>query len=249
MTKTIGKTSRGLYGGINPRELAAYPLPEAAQYLRMPVSTLRDWVVGRHRAKPGRKSFRPVIEIPDRQDLVLSYMNLIEAHVLRSMRFSHQIKLVRVRAAIEYLQEQFNSRHPLADHDFLTDGLDLLIESFGKLVNVSRYGQGEFPNVVKAFLRRIERDPNGLPLVLYPMPSYERAASDPHQVQPRPVSLNPIVSFGQPVIPGTGIKAEVLFDRWSAGETIGELSEDYKVESSKIEAAIQWFATKQRRAA
>ena len=37
----------GLYGGQDPREMPVYGIAEAAHYLLLPPSTLRDWVKGR----------------------------------------------------------------------------------------------------------------------------------------------------------------------------------------------------------
>jgi uncharacterized protein (DUF433 family) len=237
-----------IYGGIDPRELPAYPIPEAAQFLRMPVATLRSWVLGRaYPTRDGRRRFDRVIQLPQRSTPSLSYMNLVEAHVLRAMRFHHNIQLRKVRAAIDYLRETYSSAHPLAEHDFLTDGFDILIERFGDLVNVSGYGQLAFPDVMRAFLLRIEREAaSRLPLTLYPL-RYD--APEAPDIQRKPVAMTVTIAFGQPVVPGTGVKAAVLFDRWSAGETLQELSDDYGLESWQIEPAIQWYSAVTRKAA
>jgi uncharacterized protein (DUF433 family) len=237
-----------IYGGTDPRELPTYPLVEAAGYLRMPVATLRTWVAGRqYPTRGGPRDFVPLITLPHPRTLVLSYINLVEAHVLRCMRFGHRIKLRKVRAGIDYLREEFRSPHPLATHDFLTDGLDLLVTQFDQLINVSKYGQMALRDVLEAFLLRIEREDSGFPITLYPLPSYERI--DQAAGQPRPVAVSPWVAFGQPVVPKSGVKAEALFSRWTAGETISELSEDYALEPNKLEAAIQWYASTQQKAA
>jgi uncharacterized protein (DUF433 family) len=247
---SVSQIAKGssIYAGLDPRELPAYPIPEAAQFLRMPVATLRSWVLGRlYGTRKGSRKFQPVIVVPDLDTPSLSYMNLVEAHVLRAMRFHHGIQLRRVRTAIDFLRERFASVHPLAEHDFLTDGFDLLVESFGELINASSYGQAAFSDVVRAFLQRIDRDPkSGLPLTLYPL-RYD--ASIAAGLQAKPVALTATIAFGQPVVPNTGVKAAVLFDRWSAGETLSELSDDYGLEPRQIEPAIQWYAAVARKAA
>jgi hypothetical protein len=57
------------------REVPAYSIAEAAGYLHMPKTTLRAWMLGQN-------SFRPVIEIADRRQRRLSFINLVEAFVL-----------------------------------------------------------------------------------------------------------------------------------------------------------------------
>ena len=51
--------------------------------------------------------------------------------------------------------------------------------------------------------------------------------------------IDPHVSFGRPVITGTGILTAVIAERYKAGEAIAELAEDYGRESLEIEEAIR----------
>jgi hypothetical protein len=44
-----------LYRGEDPREMPSYSLRETAHYLRMPLATLRSWVLGAG-IQPSRKS-------------------------------------------------------------------------------------------------------------------------------------------------------------------------------------------------
>jgi hypothetical protein len=70
-----------------PREMAAYSIGEAAHYLRIPVATLRSWVRGRfYPTEHGRRFFKPLIELPDPNLGSLSFVNLVEAHVLDAIR-------------------------------------------------------------------------------------------------------------------------------------------------------------------
>ena len=64
-------------------EQPAYSLTEASRYLSIPPATLRSWVAGRkYPTGSGPKFFRPVIELPDDARAGLSFVNLVEAHVL-----------------------------------------------------------------------------------------------------------------------------------------------------------------------
>lgn len=73
------------------RNTPAYGIPEAAGYLRLPVSTLRAWMLGqRYRVRREPKVFRPVIGIADRKNRQLSFINLVEAFVLAAVRRDRQ---------------------------------------------------------------------------------------------------------------------------------------------------------------
>jgi hypothetical protein len=69
------------------RELPAYGVAEAAHYLRIPAATLRAWAVGMsYGSDSERKFFKPVIQPAAKSPVSLSFINLIEAHVLGAIR-------------------------------------------------------------------------------------------------------------------------------------------------------------------
>lgn len=217
------------------REIATYGVTEAAHYLRIPRTTIRDWISGRHyRSNAGVRFSRPSIHIPNPSVKLLSFMNLVEIHVLDAIRREHDIPLEKVRTAVNYLTKQFPSRHPLADQEFVTDGLDLFIKKFSQLINISREGQLAIQEVLHAHLHRIERDLQGIPVRLYPF-TRKRDLQD----EPRAVVIDPQVSFGRPVLSGTGIPTAVIAERYKAGESMDALAEDYGRQRAEIEEAIR----------
>ena len=121
------------------RVAPAYSIVEAAHYLRMPEGTLRSWVVGRLYAVAGTtKRSRPLIHLDDPKKQYLSFINLVEAHVLAAIRRRHGVRLPKVRKALGYVQGQFPVDRPLIKQAFQTDGLDLFVERYGDLINASR---------------------------------------------------------------------------------------------------------------
>jgi hypothetical protein len=124
------------------REAPSYRIAEAAHYLGMPLATLRAWVLGQPYQTPsGRRLFAPPIGIAQRQPPLLSFLNLVEVHVLDAIRREHHVSLQKVRKALQFLRERFPSPHPLADQRFMTDGLDLFISRYGQLINISQAGR------------------------------------------------------------------------------------------------------------
>lgn len=221
-------------GKPDPREVPAYGLAEAAYYLGVPAATLRSWVLGRdYKVADGTRRFAPIIEITDRKRRLLSFVNLVEAHVLSALRREHAIHLPKVRTAIAYLRNQLQSRHPLADQQFETDGLDLFVQKYGQLINITRDGQLAMRNVLQSFLKRVKRDTQGAPVKLY---LFVRGAVE----EPFAVVVDPAVSFGRPVLEGTGIPTEILAQRYKAGDSYEQLVEDYGRPKEEIEEAIRY---------
>jgi uncharacterized protein (DUF433 family) len=224
---------------VDPRLLPAYAVAEAAHYLRMPEETLRSWVAGRLYSAAGQsKRSRPLIHLDDPQKQYLSFINLVEAHVLAAIRRRHGVRLPKVRKALDYMQRQFHVQRPLIEQAFQTDGLDLFVEHYGELINASREGQRAMKEIIGRYLQRIERDSKGFPIKLYPFTRDTEAEAAPAS-DPRVVVMNPAVSFGRPVVAGTGIPVSSIYERYRAGDSVADLAQDFRLEISAIEEAIR----------
>lgn len=237
---TMPSARQSIYGQEDPREIAAYTVAEAAHYLLIPPATLRSWVAGRYYpVRRGRKFFNPVIDVPRRGELHLSFVNLVEAHVLDAIRRQHEVPLHKVRTAIQYLRRHFKSEHPLADQRIETDGRDLFVQKLGALINISKDGQLAMRELLDNHLRRIEWDASGFAARLYP---FTRKREN-HE--PKVVMIDPRISFGRPVLVGTGIPTAIIAERYKAGESIEQLADDYKRKPLEIQEAIRCELTLQ----
>ncbi len=184
-------------------------------------------------SEPARNFFKPVIEAAATSPVALSFINLIEAHVLAAIRRRHRVDMADVRRAVVFLRKEFGSRHPLADHKFETNGVDLFVEHLGEFISASQGGQIAVRDLLKAHLHRIERDDKGFPLRLYPFTRIDESE------QPKNIVLDPFVSFGKAVITGTGVSTDIVAERFKAGESADELADDYGCAREKIEEAIR----------
>jgi uncharacterized protein (DUF433 family) len=233
------KTTETRGDAEDPRLLPTYPVSEAAHYLRMPEGTLRSWLVGRWYPVSGQaKRSKPLIQLDDPQKQYLSFINLVEAHVLAAIRRRHGVKLPKVRTALDYVKRHFHIGRPLMDQAFQTNGLDLFVERYGDLINVSREGQQAMREIISVYLKRIERDAKGLPIKLYPF-TRDTASDAAPKTDPRVVVMNPSVSFGRPVIAGTGIPVSSIYERYKAGDSVADLARDFRLETGAIEEAIR----------
>lgn len=220
------------------RRTPAYPFSEAAHYLNLPTSTLRSWCLGQaYTDSHGHpKLFRALISLDGERSQGLSFLNLIEAHVLAAIRRLHHIPLPKVRDALSYVEGKLQLARPLAAVEFQTNGVDLFVERLGELlVNVSRDGQIEFADLMKAHLRRVKRDTHGVPIKLY---LFTRKSATTTEGKP-PVEVDPRVAFGRPVLAGRAVPTAVLADRFKAGDSLSELARDYDTSTSEIEEAIR----------
>lgn len=207
-------------------ELAMYGLSEAALYLRVPIKTLEYWTMGRGRVPA-------LITAAGRRPRSLSFMNLLECHMLAAMRTVYDLRLPKIRQAVAHLNTQSRYKHPLIEEPLYTNRVDVLIKEIDRLVNISRGGQLAIPEIVSLHLERIEQDHSGL-FRFYPFVR-ERSAHEPKYIL-----ISPAVGFGKPVIAGTGISTAVIASRFNARESVPDLAREYGLEEKQIEEAIRW---------
>lgn len=202
----------------------AYALSDAAFILRLPRGKVGRWASVLQSSSTTSSGNEDYVS--------LSYVNLLELHVLKAMRIKHSVPLQRVRKALKFLQSSLPTPHPLLDRDFSTNGLDLFFEHDGDLVNASRGGQSAIREVVNLFLSRIEWKDSRLSF--YPFVQYE------NESEPKHIEMQPSVAFGRPVLAGTGIAAEVVAGRFRARESAPDLAAEYNVPLEVIEEAVRW---------
>lgn len=213
----MSKTSENL------NDRPAYGLPEAAQYLRLNYATLRNWT-----------SDGGIVHSPSHG--YVSFNNLLELHVLKAMRRTHDLSLQNIRKALKEVSNHIRSDRPLLDAKFATDGIDIFLDADQNPVNLSKKGQLAIKEVISLYLRRIERGSDGLPTRLFPFIVTDR------DDEPKTISISPAVSFGKSVLTGTGVSTALIAGRFASRDSILDLASEYGVNSSSIEDAIRWEA-------
>lgn len=217
------------------RNEATYGVAQAARYLGLSKTTLRQWVLGRrYETHAGVEFSDPLIRLPDPGRPMLSFTNLVEAYVLASLRRKHQIRMRKIREALLYLEEKLGSEHPLATEQLETFGGSLFLRKYGQLIDLPEDGQTGIEEVLRPYLRRIEHDASGLAVRLFPLRRQAEAEA------PRVVVIDPFVSFGRPTVAGAGVSVAILVDRFAAGESLAALADDYDLTTDQVEEAIRY---------
>jgi uncharacterized protein (DUF433 family) len=226
-----------LYGGKDPRDIPSYSTWEAARYLRMPIRTVQNWCFGF-----GSYGGKPLIRVADSDKHLLSFWNIAELHVLGALRRYHQISPTKLRRVIRYLQNTFESPHPLLMEQMLTDGASVFVDQAQGLINATKEGQMALRLLIEAHLQRIDQDVDGLAVRLFPFVRRSPDVMDSPTVllhEPKIISLDPRVRFGRPVIAGTSIPTAEIAERFRAGDSLEAIAEDYGRPKAEIEEAIR----------
>jgi uncharacterized protein (DUF433 family) len=230
VTPVAMQKKQDIYAGKSPRELPLYSLAEAARIVRMKPSTVRTWALGRsYPTSQGAKSWPPLIHAADTKARRLSFANLVELHVLSSLR-DKEVRVERIRSASQFIRGALKVEHPLADVDAHTDSIDIYVEYLGRLINASTSTFALRP-MVERYLERIDRDARGLANRLYPITRDDGDC-------PRAILIDPARRFGRPVLAAANIETSVIAERFFAGELPSSIAADLQVtEVDVFEAA------------
>jgi uncharacterized protein (DUF433 family) len=210
------------------RDFPRYSIPEAAFYLHIPANTLRAWTLGQNYiTSAGRhRVFAPIIELAGKKDKLLSFYNLVEAHILRFTTEERGVPFQSVRKAIAYVHENIPGKHPLLTHDFETSGKELFVRYLGETINATAHGQQAMREILEKYLALIPRDGLGLPIRVFPIHS-------------KRLAIDPFFSSGKPIVKNKGIMASVLWGRSKSGETVAEIARDYGLTDIEVKEAIE----------
>lgn len=217
---------------LDPQLAPAYTVPEAARYLRIPLPTIRSWVMGRdYPRRAGMARFRPVIVTPKDSSHRLSFRNLVELAALRALRTEHGLKLSAVREALQFAEKKLGTDAPLASRELFASAGELFLQRYGQLINLNRAGQLGIWAVLQGLMRRIKWD-DRLPVSFFP--------PVPNRPESQSVMLDPTVSFGRPVLARLGITTSVIVDRINAGEQPAAVAKDYGATQDEIMDALAY---------
>ena len=228
---------------VNRFETLLYGIGEAAGYLSIPPTTLRNWVYGpvRHGGGEGGGRAMPVVTAvrPERRnEPSMPFIGLAEAYVLAAFREAG-VPMQRIRPAIDVLAKELGLQHALASKSLYTDGAEVLYdyaqsagdtpegESAMELV-VVRNNQRVFTEVVALYLQRVDFSPDGYARLIR-LPQYKVAK----------VTVDPEHAFGRPRFAHGGVSVENVIDLFRAGEPVDSVAAEFGLSRDEVEDAIR----------
>ena len=227
---------------MKPHETPRYGIREAARYLGIAPATLRSWVKGRiYPVKGGERFFPPVITLPDEDRNLLSFDNLVEAHVLWSLRNENSVPLRHVRTAMEYAQRELGIDRLLLHKEHLrTSAGELFLDKYNQLLNLSRSGQLAMRWLLELYLERVDWDEEECrPARIFPFTTADLTMlTSPAGSPSRLIAIDPTVRFGRPVLWRVGVSTSIVVDRIDAGEDAESVAADYGIEKNELEAIL-----------
>lgn len=224
------KTALMMY---DPRHEPRYTIAEAARYVGMLPETLRLWARGSRPMRDTRTPRARRVFSGGEHGTLLNFMQLTEAHILAALRWRHGVPMQKIRKALDWLQKEYKTEHPLLLPGLRTDGLDIVMREIGQVISASEDGQLAIQEIVESHLRRIHWDDEHLPDRFYPFTRNGRCDG------PAIIVIDPLVANGRPVIRETRISPSIIRERFHAGEAPDALAEDYDLPPEAVHEAIR----------
>ncbi|MFQ5879965.1 MAG: DUF433 domain-containing protein [Dehalococcoidia bacterium] len=223
-------------------ELPLYSYADADYLAQLTRGTARRWLSGYEYRKPAtgfvirRPPVTPASEWVGPKQYGVSFLELIELVAiggLKGLGFS----LLDIREVVTNCQELFHSKHPLAMHDFKVGGRDVFVQTSGGLAEVLRKkGQQAWYEVLSPFLATLEYEG---PLARRWWPAEAKGM----------VVVDPDYGFGFPVIKNSGVRTEIILERFQAGDFRDQIAEDFNITSNEVEYALQFEVSRLKPAA
>lgn len=203
--------------------MPCYKVAEAAKYARTTPATVGRWHKGAARSSMVLSDRTPRSE--------LSYMQLIEVAVVAAMR-EIGLPLRKIREARGYYAQNFMSEFPFAEYKFKSDGAELWTDydqivgasGKGKMLAANRRGQLCWSVILDHRLKEFEYEDSGAAI------KWNVGGAESK------IIIDPRVSFGAPSV--SGIPTWAIRGRWSAGEDIQDIADDFEISDDLVRDAL-----------
>ncbi|MBI2168654.1 MAG: DUF433 domain-containing protein [Actinobacteria bacterium] len=224
-------------GEVEVLDRVLYSTEEAARLLGVHSRTLKNWLDG-YRVR-GR-FYAPVIRAQPTGVDEVTWGEFVEAGLLAEYRRVHKVPMQHIRPVIDDLRDNYGVPFPLAHYRPFSGDKELVFELQARAgveerlgFVIYRSGQLVLNAPAEAFLHKVEFEddvarryrPGGMG---------------------SPIVIDPERAFGVPTI--DGIRTEVLYEQFEAGDSIDLIAQAYELDRDAVEEAIRYEASRGREA-
>jgi uncharacterized protein (DUF433 family) len=206
-----------------------YTVPDLANILKLPYNKVNTWLNEYWDGRLGnlyKKQYSWRID----STRAVGFHTLVEFYVM--MQFSEAgVKPLQVLKAHQELSEKYNTSFPFAQKQIIdnisTDGRKIYINWEGTVLTLDGSKQLNL-DFIKLFFKKLDFDNELLAARLWPIGKQKAVVCDPKH------------KFGQPVIEGTNIETEAVYNMYRAEEPINFIAKLYEIPLKKVKDAIEF---------
>jgi uncharacterized protein (DUF433 family) len=165
-----------------------------------------------------------------------SFLDLVEVKAIGELKEAG-FSLGKIREIVANCQQFMDVDRPLVRLKFLTDGRIIFVEHGEDLLEVGRRkGQHAWFDFLAPFLKELDYE-HDLARRWYPLGKEKLVVVDPDY------------GYGFPVVKNSGVRTEIVLERFQVGETIEEIAADFNIQPIEVQQALQFEARLAKRAA
>ncbi len=212
-----------------------YSYADADRIAGVTRGTAKRWIRGYSYLSNGaRVSAAPVTPgIDQRDEPGVSFFDLIEVAAIGRLK-DVGWSLRTIRRAVESCQVMFDLSRPLVTERFKTDGREFFVLKGDALVEVGigrRKGERAWTEVLDPFLKTVAYEGEFVRR-WWPIGRDRRVVVDPSY------------GFGLPVVAGSGVRTEIVFEQVRALESLERIAYGFNITLEEVEHAIQFEASR-----
>lgn len=206
--------------------IGIYSPAEAALYARIHQQTLRRWVFG---ASNGEA----VIE-HQTQDGTVTFQDFVQTLAIRAIRQQHNVALPKIRSAIQFAEQSYGLRFPLARrHTMFLMGRELVICPDGEryvLATGKSRSNLLIKQIAEPFLQELTFDDSGFASRYNLLRWGDFTAT-----------MDPSVQFGQPYLQECGVSTLALYEAFQSEGSIEAAADVYDVTPDAVRFACRLY--------
>ena len=210
-----------------------YNYAEADHLAGVSRGTSKRWLSGyAYHGARGLPVQQPPITLGTGAEPGVSFVDLIEVVAIGRLKGTG-FSLPLIRRIVQNCQELLSVPRPLAALRFKTDGREIFVRMGDTLVEVGkRRGLQAWAQVLAPFLEDLDY----VEEIVGRWWPLGRTA---------PVVIDPDYGHGLPVIANSGVRTEIILERFRAGALPPEIAEDFNVTETEVDRALQFEVSRQ----
>lgn len=140
------------------------------------------------------------------------------------------VKAKTILKARTSIAKELNLDYPFASSKLLTDGKRIWYKFQDDIINADGSSQTNFVRIIEEFATNVDFSTTTfLAEKFWPFGRELKVVVDPHR------------QFGQPIIEGTSINAEVIYSMYKSGESLDAIAILYDLTEKEVNDAIKFF--------
>ncbi|SRR6266508_4994421 len=204
-----------------------YSYSEADHLANVSRGTSKRWLLGYEYAVNEKRVRRPPITPRTDTAGAVSFSDLLEVVAIGRLK-EFGFTLAQVRTIVTNCQRSLEVKRPLTTLRFKIGGKEIFVERADELLEVGRRrGMQAWRDVLEPFLQDLDY-------------SQETA----HRWWPLGrsslVVMDPEYAYGLPVIANSGVRTEIILERFQAGDLDEQIAADFNITPVEVQRALQF---------